>query len=274
MRNVLICCYLGDMLLCCEQKDSSPDEVLDLHESAQVLSALLHLLHYPLSPPVEAEVPPLKGDSGSAKFDRERLLPRIPSYEHTSVIPLPVLQPMLFDLVDKYGLNVDIFSVLCAHLLAHAPAHPLRVYGFAASFEPRYHWRRSPTGPAAGEDTQNPASDKFGIGAEKEMEEQMQKIASKAIQFLEPIGSYSMENVLDAIPSVKALHRVVQLQHLRLRALRVVLDESEIFPKGELFAVNPNITPLFPFLGDLCWASPRGALNLCHVSPFPFFPIQ
>jgi len=193
--------------------------------------------------------------SGSMKFNRERFLPRIPSYDHSSVIPLPVLQPMLFDLVDKYGLSVDIFKVLCAHLLAHAPAHPLMGYGFAASFEPRYHWRRPRTeSSAGGDDTQNSASDQFGVGAEKEMEEQMQKIASKASQFLEPIGSYSMASVLDAIPSVKALHRVSQLQHLRLKALREVLNESEIFPKGY------GVCPSHREQTMECWERQRKAL--------------
>ncbi|KAF9452520.1 hypothetical protein P691DRAFT_804257 [Macrolepiota fuliginosa MF-IS2] len=223
------------MFLCCEQSNNTlVDETLDLHEPAQALSTLLQFLHHLPEPPVESEgsTPSLEEKhAGTTGFIRERFLPRIPSYNRSTVIPLPVLQPMLFDLVDKYGLSIDIFNVLCAHLLAHAPTYPLRVYGFAASFEPRHRRRRFQPG-SSGDTEDRDLADGFGAEAEKEMERQMQKIASKASQFLEPMGSYPIQEVLDAIPSVKALHRVVQLQHLRVKTLREVLNESEIFPKG------------------------------------------
>ncbi|KXN83569.1 hypothetical protein AN958_01134 [Leucoagaricus sp. SymC.cos] len=226
-----------DMFICCEPgTDPLLDEALDLHETAQVLSALLHLLHYPPEPPIPTGPAICVSDNAptsNTNFNRECLLPRIPLYDSRTVIPLPVLQPILFDLVDKYGLSVNIFQVLCSHLLAHAPSHPLRVYGFAASFEQIYHRRRSRATPSsANEEKQDLFGIQFGVSAEKEMETQMRKIASKAIQFLEPIGSYSMTEVEDSIPSVKALHRVVQLQHIRVKTLREILNESEIFPKG------------------------------------------
>lgn len=265
--------HIDDMFLCCEESnDTFVDETLDLHEPVQHLSALLQLLHHLPEPPLELEVPASgtrDEDTASAKFIRERFLPRIPSYDRGTVIPLPVLQPMLFDLVDKYGLSIDIFKVLCLHLLAHVPTHPLRVYGFAASFEPRHHRRRSRAGPSGNNDNQDPAHDKFGVEAEKEMEKEMQKIASKASQFLEPIGSYSMQEVLDAIPSVRALHRVVQLQHLRIQALREVLNESEIFPKGEVAAVSFIASFRLPFFVS---SFMRGPWSLSHPC-IPFFPI-
>lgn len=236
------------MFICCERpSDAFIDETLDLHEPAQALSALLQLLHHHPTPPVESEAPSTdSGDDSAAniKFNREQFLPRIPSYDSSTVIPLPVLQPMLFDLVDKYGLSIEIFKVLCSHLLAHAPTHPLRVYGFAASFE-QHHQRRARL--ASSSENSGPAGERFGVEAEKEMEKEMQKVALKASQFLEPIGSYSIDEVLDAIPSVKALHRVVQLQHLRVKTLREVLNESEIFPKGEL-PLSVLLPPFFPFL--------------------------
>ncbi|KAF5356283.1 hypothetical protein D9756_004229 [Leucocoprinus leucothites] len=248
-----------DMFECCSTEATQPpiDETLDLDESSQALSALLHLLHYPPKPPVAADAATcVPGDevAANSKFNREKLLPRVPSYDHCTVIPLPVLQPMLFSLVDKYGLSVDIFKVLCSHLLAHAPLHPLRVYGFAASFEPNSLRRRSRVPlPISNHDTLTPPEDQFGAGAEKEMEKQMRKVASKASQFLEPIGSYSMAEVLDTIPSVKALHCVVQLQHLRVKTLREVLNGSEIFPKDNYLS-RPSfvrdgwycVTPSFP----------------------------
>lgn len=244
------------MFFCCEQPDVSDnntlvDETLDLHEPAQVLSALLHLLHHSLEPPIELEPTASCNASSTEEKDndapREWFLPRIPSYDSSTVIPLPVLQSMLFDLVDKYALNLDIFRILCSHLLAHIPAHPLRVYGFAASFEPRHHRRRRRSEALSrgqGTRTEDAGPD---ANIEIEMERQMKKIASKASEFLEPIGSYSMDEVLDAIPSVKALHRIAQLQHLRLKTLREVLNTSEIFPKGELSLLDSSLLGLFFF---------------------------
>jgi len=225
---------LGDMFICCDQLNN---ETLNLHEPAQALSALLHLLHYHPAPTVVSQYAGSEDeDVNDTSFNRERFMPRIPSYDCKTVIPLPVLQPTLFDLVDKYGLSIDIFRVLCSHFEAHAPTHPLRVYGFAASFEFHHYRRRGTTrlsSAAVAIEDSSPADRKFGIGAEKEMENDMRKVASKASQFLEPVGSYPMSEVLDAIPDVRALHRIVRLQHLRVKALRDALCESEIFPKGE-----------------------------------------
>jgi hypothetical protein len=224
------------MFICCEHPTENPagEETLDLNESVEGLTPLLHLLHYPPKPPDPNDTVPAEEPRANSEFNREQFLPRIPSYDLSTIIPLPVLQPMLFDLADKYGLSIDIFKVLCSHLLAHAPLHPLRVYGFAASFEPNYLRRRSrATLAAPADDKQDLSQDQFGAGAEKEMERQMHKVASKASQFLEPIGSYPMAEVLDAIPSVKALHRIVQLQHLRVKTLKEVLNESDIFPRGK-----------------------------------------
>lgn len=244
------------MFICCDQLSN---ETLNLHEPAQALSALLQLLHYHPAPIVDSQSDILSADSGDedvndTSFNREKFMPRIPSYDYKTVIPLPVLQPALFDLVDKYGLSIDIFKALCSHLVAHAPTHPLRVYGFAASFEyHHYRCRGARLSSSVIAEDSSLADQKFGIVAEKEMENEMRKVASKASQFLEPIGSYPMQEVLDAIPDVKALHRVVRLQHSRVKALRDALSESEIFPKGEslmlvsffLSVPSPPIYPLF-----------------------------
>ncbi|EKM83435.1 hypothetical protein AGABI1DRAFT_123764 [Agaricus bisporus var. burnettii JB137-S8] len=227
---------LGDMFICCDQLSN---ETLSLDEPVQVLSALLQLLHYHPVPIIEVQPVTISIDSededvnDTPSFNRERFMTRVPSYDYKTVIPLPVLQPTLFDLADKYGLSIDIFRALCSHLLAHAPTHPLRVYGFAASFECHHQrCRKARPSPSVIEENSSPADQRFGIDAEKEMEKEMRKVASKASQFLEPVGSYPMEEVLDAIPDVRALHRVVRLQHLRVKVLRDALNESEIFPKG------------------------------------------
>jgi hypothetical protein len=260
------------MFFCCEQPaDALSDDTLDLDETAQSLSALLHLLHFHPEAPIPTETTLGHESTANSKFNRDHFLPRIPSYDRSTVTPLPVLQPMLFDLVDKYGLSIEVFKVLCLHLLAHAPSHPLRVYGFAASFEPGSLRRRSPAAFSAGksDEKRDPSDDQFGVSAEKEMEKQMRKTASKASQFLEPIGSYSMEEVLDAIPNVKALHRIVQFQHLRVKNLREVLNESEIFPKGKQlilhFPLFSREMPKSSFVRDT-WP-----YKLCHTHLSPFY---
>ncbi|KAK7463851.1 hypothetical protein VKT23_005786 [Stygiomarasmius scandens] len=111
----------------------------------------------------------------------------------SSVIPLPILA-QLFLLADKYALSDSVTKVLSEHLLANAPLNPLFVYGFALS---------------AG----------------------FPDIASKACRWLKPMALYSQEEI-KIIPTVEAYHNVIRLQDLRVKALKRILLEEEIFPHG------------------------------------------
>ncbi|KAK7058285.1 hypothetical protein VNI00_001916 [Paramarasmius palmivorus] len=120
------------------------------------------------------------------------LIPKV-VHDPTTVIPLPIL-PSLFALADKYSLSDTIIQSLRGHLLANAPNDPLHVYGLALSLE-------------------------------------LEGVASKATQYLKPLASYSLDQI-KAIPTVDAYHRVAQLQDFRVRSLRQILLEEDIFPHG------------------------------------------
>jgi len=159
--------------------------VVDLHESAGVLVVLLRLLHYPPPPPVLE--PPERIPQPSGHFSNKRYDPR-------SVIPLPLLFSLLYQLVDKYALPDSTTESLNVHLIAHAPAYPLAVYGFVCRHGMDY-------------------------------------IASEASQYLMPLASYRAAEIED-IPTVEAYHKIVRLQDLRLKVLRTLLLEEDIFPHG------------------------------------------
>lgn len=90
------------MFACCGAEDS--DQVMDLTESAEAVSVLLHLLHNP-----------------PQAHDRWK------SYRP---IPLPTLR-IAFDLLDKYMLAPGLAETLHTHLAAHVRTSPLQVYGYA-----------------------------------------------------------------------------------------------------------------------------------------------
>ena len=112
-----------------------------------------------------------------------------------TAIPLPVL-PALFVLADKYSLSQDIARSLRSHLAAHASAFPLEVYGCAV---------------------------KFGLD----------EIAGEASTHLlhPPLTSYTPDEI-KVIPTAEAYHRLALLHEIRIRKLREVLENEEVFPHG------------------------------------------
>jgi hypothetical protein len=178
---------LEDMFACCT---ADTEQVLDLQESSGNLVVLLRMLHEPPSSP--SQKPTDKFDSIDT-FDPFDTFDPI-EYDPTTVIPLPLLST-LFELADKYGLHDTVTKCLKAHLIAHAVAYPLEVYGFATLHG-------------------------------------MEKIASHTSQYVMPVASYSYDEI-NLIPNVVAYHKLVRLQDLRRKALRNLILEEEIFPHGK-----------------------------------------
>ena len=171
---------LGELL-------AQDDQVADIHETSEVLVVLLRLLHYPPQPP--ALLPP-PVDSEEAQMSSRRVGN---AYDSSTLIPFPILL-VLLGLADKYAISDSITNTLHAHLLAHAPAYPIQVYGYAWSHK-------------------------------------LERIASKASQYLMPIASYGTEDIRH-IPSVEAYHKIVQFQDLRVKELRHLVLSEDIFPHG------------------------------------------
>jgi len=153
------------------------EQVLDLQESSGNLVVLLRMLHEPPSPPSQKP---------TDKFNPIE-------YDPTTVIPLPLLYT-LFELADKYALHDTVTKCLEAHLIAHAVAYPLEVYGFATLHG-------------------------------------MEKIASHTSQYVMPVATYTYDEI-SLIPNVVAYHKLVRLQDLRRKALRNLILEEDIFPHG------------------------------------------
>ena len=178
------------MFACC---NTDTDQVLDLQESSGNLVVLLRLLHDPPSPPSQ------KPKEDKDKFDPIYTFDPFDTfdpieYDPTTVIPLPLLST-LFELVDKYALHDTLTECLKAHLIAHAVAHPLEVYGFATLHG-------------------------------------MDQVASHTSQYVMPVASYSYDEI-NLIPNVVAYHKLVRLQDLRRKALRNLILEEDIFPHGK-----------------------------------------
>jgi len=176
------------MFSCCDADSDATfpgrEGVVDLHESMGTLVVLLRLLHYPPPPP---NPEPSEGTHPSGQLPKKR-------YDPASVIPLPILLSLLYRLADKYALPDSTTESLNVHLIAHAPAFPLPVYGFACTHGMDY-------------------------------------IASEASQYLMPLASYRAAEI-KLIPTVEACHKIVRLQGLRLKVLRTLLLEEDIFPHG------------------------------------------
>ncbi|KAF9036483.1 hypothetical protein BDZ89DRAFT_946467 [Hymenopellis radicata] len=180
-----------DMFACCDSTGNKQDDMLELDEPANVIDGLLRLLHDPPSLP-ETSTPQVDDDSDeedSVAFPEISKLPE--SFSTATVIPFPLL-PLLYSLVDKYGLSSTIEHALDIHLLLHVPTEPLRVYGFATVLN------------------------KPGI-------------ASTASEHVLPLASYSREDV-QVIPTITAYHNLVLLQDWRVKAFRNLLLKEELFP--------------------------------------------
>lgn len=114
--------------------------------------------------------------------------------EPVHAIPFPLL-PLLFVLADKYAFTPEIMRVCFSHLAAYASTEPLRVYGMAV-----------------------------GIGQDA--------IAAKASKYLlhPPLTSYTTDEI-KSIPTAQAYHKLVLLHEHRIKRLREILIDEEIFPQ-------------------------------------------
>lgn len=125
-------------------------------------------------------------------------------------IPFPLL-PSLFALTDKYAVTPPIMEVCISHLAAYVSTYPLRVYGMAV-----------------------------GMG--------LDAIAGKASKYLlhPPLTSYSTEEI-KVIPTAEAYHRLVLLHEHRVKRLREILIDEEIFPQryGECSKHTPRTKTLW-----------------------------
>ena len=124
-------------------------------------------------------------------------------FNRSTIIPMPLLKSLLSVTADKYVLDPEIVRVLRAHLNAHASTDGLEVYGFASSH-----------------------------GLEWE--------ACNASQYVSPLASYRLEEI-QVIPNVTEYHKLVRLQHFRVKALRDLLLGEELFPHGQLLLWTARI---------------------------------
>lgn len=179
-----------------EKSDSSDHEeqTVDLYETSAVLIALLRLLHCPPAPPVLRP----QEETWDQGIPDHKLPKRL--YDPATVIPLPLLLSLLYGLVDKYAISDAVTKILNGHLVAHAPAFPLQVYGFATA-------------------------------------QGLDYVASEASQYLMPLASYKLDEIA-VIPNVSAYHKLVRLQALRVKALRDLVMGEDIFPHG--YGVCPS----------------------------------
>ena len=127
--------------------------------------------------------------------DKAKDFTRIQTSVPEHAIPFP-LMPALFNLADKYAFSQELTERLYSHLAAYTSTYPLRVYGLAV-----------------------------GLG--------LDKIAAKASMYLlhPPLASYSTEE-MRVIPTAEAYHKLVLLHDFRIRRLKEILIEAEIFPHG------------------------------------------
>ncbi|KAJ7129995.1 hypothetical protein C8R43DRAFT_666540 [Mycena crocata] len=176
-----------DMFSCCDVGAGDENmQVLDLHEPESTLSALLRLLHSPPAPPVQYARDPIG----------EKVITQLPvRYDVATAIPLPVLR-LLFCLADKYALEPAVLESLQAHLVAHAPADALTVYGLSLT-----------------------------LG-------EMPCVVSESSQYILPLAWYSLDEVKAAIPTVTDYHNVHRLQTFRVKALQDILLQEDLFPHG------------------------------------------
>jgi hypothetical protein len=140
--------------------------------------------------------PPLELEvpEDTSEFSTSRLYRK--RYDWSTVIPLPLITTSFFYILDKYILDPSIVDTVWLHVEAHASTDPLQVYGFATLH---------------GKD----------------------KIASWASQYMMPLASYRTEEI-KVIPTVEAYHKLVRLEAVRLKNLRMILLSENIFPHGKL----------------------------------------
>ncbi|TFK20157.1 hypothetical protein FA15DRAFT_140849 [Coprinopsis marcescibilis] len=115
-------------------------------------------------------------------------------YDPATVIPLPLLESVILRLIDKYALEEAIVRSLEIHLQAHGPTHGLKVHCIALAHD-RIH------------------------------------AANLASQYILPIAQYTKEEV-KYIPTVQAYHNIVRFQDFRVKALRDLVLNEDIFPHG------------------------------------------
>ena len=122
-------------------------------------------------------------------------IPKLPAFEYDTVIPFPLL-PRMLQLADKYSLPETILQSLIAHLATHVSSYPLEVYGFAVAR----------------------GLDNLAIDASKHL-------------LHPPLSAYSPKQIR-IIPTPEAWHKLVILHEGRIRGLRKILLEEELFPYG------------------------------------------
>lgn len=118
-----------------------------------------------------------------------------PVFEYGTVIPFPLI-PRMLQLADKYALSESTSQSLLTHLAAHVSSYPLEVYGFATER----------------------GLDKLAVDASKHL-------------LHPPLSAYSPEQIR-VVPTPEAWHKLVILHDGRIRGLRKILHQEEIFPHG------------------------------------------
>ncbi|KAG8882656.1 hypothetical protein FRB98_003547 [Tulasnella sp. 332] len=182
------------------------NQELEVQERPEIFGLLLALVHESPTTTGEIGYPDSDEEESSPEHDVNGTLPVPPpstslveSTPLPELIPYPLLSP-LFDLLDKYDVTASYVNTIADHLKRNAPQHPLQIYSLAH--------RLSLTNT------------------------NLLPIASYASQFLlsPPLESYTLDEIDENFPSLRAYHRLTLLHAHRKEKLREVLITEQLFP--------------------------------------------
>ncbi|KAG9014898.1 hypothetical protein FRB94_009056 [Tulasnella sp. JGI-2019a] len=180
---------------------------MEVPERPEIFGLFLALIHGPTSLLEEIGYP--DSDEEESPLEPSTIAVPPPSPKHAvtttnkeslhlpELIPYPLLSP-LCDLLDKYDVTRSYVTTIVDHLKRNAPQHPLQIYSLSHQLT-------------------------FT---------NLLPVASYASQFLlsPPLETYTLDEIDQNFPSLRAYHRLTLLHAHRKEKLREILITEQIFP--------------------------------------------